>query len=62
MIQCGPGSMFHDECLTCGGWASAEIPGGYSAPNGWRFCSEDCLADYQERTASASASQEGGNR
>jgi len=51
VIACGPGAMFADECLSCGGWLHREVRGGYSGPNGWRYCSEECAADQQEYSA-----------
>ena len=42
----GPG----DECRNCGGWTRA---GGGPSESDRKFCSEDCLADFQERSRQA---------
>lgn len=51
MIACGPGAMFADECVSCGGWLHRVTRGGFPGPNGWRYCAEECAADQADHSA-----------
>lgn len=50
-LVCGQFAVLGDGCPGCGGWLHVERHGGYTDHQGWRFCSEDCIADQQERAA-----------
>jgi hypothetical protein len=45
---CGQDAILPDECLYCGGDLHRVRQGGFSGLHGWRYCSEDCMADDQE--------------
>lgn len=47
-IICGQNEILGDGCAFCDGWLHAEVRGGFPGANGWRYCSEDCVADQQE--------------
>lgn len=48
IIACTQDSIAPDECPECGGWLHHEVRGGYS-DGGFRYCSEECIDNYQSR-------------
>lgn len=56
MILCTQDHVAPHECVECGG--GLPRGGGYrpNGPRGFRFCSEDCIASYQERAAQVDVS------
>lgn len=61
VFACGQESILGESCLCCGGWVNAVRRGGFVS-GGWRYCSEDCIADQQEFEARIDATTHLGNR
>jgi hypothetical protein len=57
LIICGQDQIAPDECIECGGWLHHERRGGYHDQYGARFCSEDCIASYQEHANQSTPNQ-----
>jgi hypothetical protein len=53
IIACGQNDVIPDECPECGGWLHVERLDGFPGANGFRYCSEECIADSQERAATS---------
>lgn len=58
IIACGQDAILPDECLCCGGDLHRVRRGGFAGVLGWRYCSEDCIADDQERLRAQDAQEE----
>lgn len=48
VVACGQSAIFPDTCMSCGGYLHRVVRHGFPGRHGWRFCSEDCVADDQE--------------
>lgn len=47
MTVCGQFDVLGDGCPGCGGWLHRVMRGGFIGPDGFWYCDEDCIVDYQ---------------
>jgi hypothetical protein len=61
VILCSQSDVLGEGCPGCGDWLHRVVRGGFPH-NGWHYCDQECIADYEESRARSHVAAHTGTR